>query len=369
MLCYARLIPASAIIGLIALCGIELAAQEPKIDHRRLDVYVNKDGQQQPIQSPADWEKRRTQVVAGFEAAMGKLPSREKLVDLDVTIKESVAETNYTRHTIDFASAAEDADRIPAYLYVPVNLADGEKRPGVVALHPTHAIGKDVVDGRSERPNRGYAKELANAGYVVIAPDYPSFGQYAGYDFAGDRYKSGTLKAVWNHMRCVDVLRQRSDVDGENIGAMGHSLGGHNAIFLGVMDQRVKAVVSSCGWTPFHDYKQGNITGWTSDRYMPALRTEFGLDPDRVPFDFPELIAALAPRAFFSNSPLGDANFDYRGVEKTAPAARRIYELYKSPDKLRFAYPDAKHDFPRVTRQESFRFLAKWLTEQHHSRP
>jgi len=359
MTCYERLIPALLTIGVIALHPLTLDAQE--VDHRYLDSYLDEAGKPQPIKTAADWEKRRAQVIAGFEQAMGKMPSRDSLPDLDITIKESVEEEAYVRHLIDFVSAEQDSDRIPAYLYVPTGMAEGEKRPAIVALHPTHKIGKDVVDGRSQRPNRGYAKELAELGYIVIAPDYLSFGEYSDYDFEADRYKSGTLKAVWNHMRCVDLLEARDDVDSDNIGAIGHSLGGHNAIFLGVMDERVKAVVTSCGWTPFRDYKEGNITGWTSNRYMPALRDEYELDPDRVPFDFPELVAAIAPRAFFSNSPLWDANFDYRGVEKAAPVARRIFELYEVPDKMRIAYPDAEHDFPQAVREESYRFLGKWL--------
>ncbi len=109
------------------------------------------------------------------------------------------------------------------------------------------------------------------------------------------------------------------------------------------------------------NYYGGKIAGWTSDRYMPALRDEFELDPDRVPFDFPELIAALAPRPFFSNSPLWDSNFDYRGVEKAVVASRPIYELYGRPHHLRVTYPDAEHDFPPPVREEAYRFLDRHL--------
>jgi acetyl esterase/lipase len=170
------------------------------------------------------------------------------------------------------------------------------------------------------------------------------------------------MKAIWNHMRCVDLLVSIPGVDPERIGTIGHSLGGHNAIFLGVFDDRVKAVVSSCGWTPFHDYKEGDITGWTSDRYFPSLRDRYELNPDLAPFDFYGLVAALAPRAFFSNSPLHDSNFDYRGVEKAAPIARRVYELHGVPDNLRIAYPNAEHDFPPLVREESFEFLQSHLS-------
>lgn len=327
--------------------------------HQQLDVFLDKNGAGQPLKTRENWEIRRQQIFAGFEEANGPFPSRENLPPLAIKVAEAVKTEKYTRQTITFVS--ESGDRAPAYLYVPYGIKPGEKRAGIVALHPTHKIGKGVVDGQSERPNRAYAKELAERGYVVIAPDYMSFGDYADYDFANDRYKTGTMKGIWNHLRCVDVLVARDDVDAERIGNIGHSLGGHNAIFHGFYDERVKVVVTSCGWTPFHDYYGGKIKGWTSDRYMPSLRDEYDLDPGKVPFDFYELIAALAPRAFFSNSPLGDGNFDYRGVEKAAPKIRRIYELFDAPDKMRIAYPEASHDFPPAVREESYRFLDKWL--------
>jgi dienelactone hydrolase len=328
-------------------------------DHQRLDYFLDASGKEQEVKTTADWEKRRAQILLGFQKATGPLPDRKELPALDIQIKAEEQREKHVRQTIDFVS--EKGDRTPCYLYIPKGIKAGERRPAIVALHPTHKIGKDVVDGLSQRPNRGYANELADRGYVVIAPDYLSFGEYADYDFATDRYISGTMKGIWNHMRCVDLLQARPDVDGERIGAIGHSLGGHNAIFLGVMDPRVKVVVSSCGWTPFHDYYGGKIKGWTSERYMPGLESVYGLDADRVPFDFYELVAALAPRAFFSNSPLHDSNFDYRGIEKAAPKIRQIYNRYGVPDHMRIAYPDSEHDFPNEVRHASFRFLDQFL--------
>ena len=63
---------------------------------------------------------------------------------------------------------------------------------------------------------RAYGRELAKRGYVVLAPDYPSFGDYP-YDFSADAYASGTMKGIFNHMRCVDYLQSLPEVDGERI--------------------------------------------------------------------------------------------------------------------------------------------------------
>ncbi|MEW4526896.1 alpha/beta fold hydrolase [Maioricimonas sp. JC845] len=345
------------VLCLALFAGSRLPAAEPtgEVPHQRLLFYTDDAGNEQPVRTKADWEIRRRQILQGMQEATGPLPSRDNLTSLDIEVLETVPGDGYERQTIRFTP--EQGDRLTAYLYIPKGASADDPRPGIVALHPTHRIGKGVVDGQSERPNRAYGKELAERGYVVIAPDYISFGDSADYDFENDRYRTGTMKGIWNHMRCVDLLLERDDVMGEKIGTIGHSLGGHNAIFLGVFDQRVKAIVSSCGWTPFHDYYGGKIAGWTSDRYMPSLKTDYDLDPDRVPFDFYELVAALAPRPFFSNSPLYDSNFDYRGVEKAAPKARRVYELYDAANNLRVAYPNAQHDFPPAVRFESYEFL------------
>lgn len=360
--------PRSAtILACLALAAVSGRAQEAfpqsRPDHHDLTWFRDEAGGKQPIQTPADWEKRRAEIVKSFEIPCGPLPSRESLPDLDIQTSETIETDQYTRHAITFQS--EPGDRTPAYLYVPKGIAPGERRAGIVALHPTGPLGKGITDGQGPRPNRAYAKELAERGHVVIAPDYPSFGDIASYDFAKDRYQSGTMKGIWNHLRCVDVLVARADVDPEKIASIGHSLGGHNAIFHAVFDTRVKVVVSSCGWTPMHDYYGGKLDGWTSDRYVPAIRTDFGLDPDRVPFDYYGLIAALAPRAFFSNSPLRDSNFDYRGVEKAAPRVRRIYELLGVPDELRIAYPDSDHDFVPEVREEAYRFIESRFATGH----
>ncbi len=362
MRCCAKTRP--LLLAVLTLAGL-VRGQEPAppryADHSRLLVYLDENGTEQPVRSRGDWQRRRRHILLGMQEAMGKLPDRSDLVALDVRQTERFEGDGYSRVTISLA--AEQGDRIPAYLYVPAPRTAGRRYPAMLALHPTSPLGKGVPAGLSTRPNRAYALELARRGYVVLAPDYPSFGDYA-YDFAADRYVSGTMKGIANHMRCVDLLVARDDVDPERIGVIGHSLGGHNAMFAGVFDSRLKVVVSSCGWTPFHDYYGGKIAGWTSPRYMPRLKEAYDLDPDRVPFDFHEVVGALAPRAFFSCSPTGDHNFDVAGVRKGIAEARRIYDLFTAEQNLQVRYPDCGHDFPAAVRFEAYAFIDKVL---HHT--
>lgn len=358
MKCLSAVLLCTALYHVSAVCGQEVSPQY--VDHSRVMVYRDGQNQENPVKTKADWALRRKHILAGMERAMGPLPSRANLPALDPKLSDETPGDGFTRYTITFTSSTEDGDRIPAYLYLPSNRRAAERRAAILALHPTGAPGKGIVDGQG-KANRGYARELAQRGYVVIAPDYPSFGDLAKYDFHADRYVSGTMKGIFNHMRCVDLLQSRDDVDPNRIGVIGHSLGGHNSMFVGVFDERLKVMVSSCGWCPFHDYYGGKIAGWTSDRYMPRLRDDYGLDPNRVPFDFYEIVAALAPRAFFSVSPLRDSNFDVNGVKKAIPAAKPVYELLSAGEKLQVRYPDCEHDFPDDMRREAYEFMDRVL--------
>jgi putative membrane-bound dehydrogenase-like protein len=327
------------------------------VDHARLLVYHDGQNREHPVRSREDWFRRRRHIVEGMERAMGPLPDRSQFPPLDVRIGEKLEADGYTRLTISYV--ADEGDRVPAYLYLPARRPRDERRPAMLALHPTGPAGKGIVDDQGPRPNRGYAKELAQRGYVVLAPDYPSFGDYKQYDFNADRYVSGTMKGIVNHLRAVDLLQAREEVDPQRIGVIGHSLGGHNAMFAAVFDERLKVVISSCGWTPFHDYYDGKIAGWTGPVYMPRLKDVYNLDPDKVPFDFYEVVAALAPRAFFSVSPERDSNFAVAGVRRAEPAAREVFKLLGVAENLQVRYPDCEHDFPDDMREAAYAFADK----------
>ena len=307
--------------------------------------------------APAGAREPRS-VQAAVEQVMGPLPSREDLPPLAVeTLEETVLGGGLVRRKVRYAT--ETADTVSAWLFLPPEAAQG-RRPAVLCLHQTTAIGKDEPAGLGGLPNLHSALELARRGFVTLAPDYPSFGEHA-YDFSSRTWQSGSLKAVWDNMRGVDLLADLSQVDPDRIGCIGHSLGGHNAIFTAVFDDRLKAIVSSCGFTPFSHYKKGDLTGWTSPRYMPRIASEFGRDSARMPFDFPELIAALAPRGLFVNAPLHDGNFDCTGVKEAIAAAKPAYEAKGAADRLVAVHPDCGHDFPVAQREEAYAFLAAHL--------
>jgi acetyl esterase/lipase len=304
----------------------------------------------------ADAARRRAQTLAHMQQVMGPLPTDAAKVPLDVQYTEEVRTPHFVRKKLTYAVAK--GDRVPAYLLIPLK-RDG-KLPAVLCLHQTVAIGSAEPAGLGQRENLRYAVHLAERGYVTLAPDYPSFGTYR-YDFKKSEFQSGSMKAIWNNLRAIDLLQSLPEVDPNRIGCIGHSLGGHNSIFTAAFDPRIKAVVSNCGFTSFPKYYRGNLKGWTSDRYMPLLASKYGSDPKKVPFDFPEVVAALAPRAFLAVAPLHDDNFEVSGVKDCIAAARPVYEALGAKDRLDAYYPDCGHDFPPESRRRAYAWLDRWL--------
>ncbi len=287
---------------------------------------------------------------------MGPLPGKEKRCPLDMRTEEEADCGSYVRRLISYAS--EPGARVRAYLLIPKKLlAQPHRAPAILGLHQTHPMGQKVVVGLGNSTNDEYGVELARRGFVVLAPPYPLLADYHP-DLKSLGYQSGTMKAIWDNIRGLDLLESLPFVSTNGFGAIGHSLGGHNSIFTAVFDERIRVVVSSCGFDSFLDYKDGQIKGWTSERYMPRL-LDYPLA--EIPFDFHELIAALAPRPCLISAPLGDTNFKWRSVDGIAAAAAPVYALYGRPANLRIEHPDCPHSFPPEMREAAYRLFEENL--------
>jgi predicted dienelactone hydrolase len=336
-------------------------AQPPTYpDHSRLMVIRDGDGRETPITTPEQWAIRRQHILANMERTMGPVPKNLMLLPFDAKVLENTEFTTFTRTKLTIA--IEENDRLPMYLFVPKKRTG--KLPAMVCLHPTHQqLGKGVPAGLGPKSDRHYAVHLAERGYITIAPDYPNMGEYK-INVYERGYQSATMKAIVNHRRVIDYLQSLDTVDGARIGAIGHSLGGHNSIFLGVFDDRVKVVVSNCGFNSFAKYMNGNLTGWSHAGYMPLIKSKYDVNPQKMPWDFTEAIAALAPRAFLASAPVDDANFEVSGVKDCITAAEPVNQLLKSRPKLQANYPKCGHDFPDDVRDVAFAFIDEHLNRK-----
>ena len=113
--------------------------------------------------------------------------------------------------------------------------------PAILAMHQMNDYGKDEVAGLYGCKDYAYGHELA-AGYVVLAPDYLTFGERvfpASSNLTPCPFMRNTRPGPWwakiSRIRCpIDVLcLSISWIKQERIG---HSHGGSNAMFAMAMD-------------------------------------------------------------------------------------------------------------------------------------
>ena len=157
---------------------------------------------------------------------------------------------------------------------------------------------------------------LCRRGYAGIAPEHfvsghriPEAGPYETAAFYKKHPQwTAVGKFTYEHAIAVDVLQSLEFVDGDRIGAMGHSLGGHGTFFLAAYDERIRAAACNCGASFFRHNPR--VTAWSRDRwyvYFKPIRSGL-LQQTMPPIDFHEIIALIAPRAFLDLSGLNDGH-------------------------------------------------------------
>jgi pimeloyl-ACP methyl ester carboxylesterase len=187
---------------------------------------------------------------------------------------------------------------------------------------------------------------LTRAGYAVFAYDQAGFGSRIGEagPFAR-RYPhwSQMGRMVEDVRGAIDALQKDSLVEAKRVYVFGYSVGGAAGLYAAALDDRVKGVVSIAGFTPMRTDVAGKGTGgiarYSVDRpLMPRLGFFIG-NESRVPFDFDEVIAAIAPRPVLVIEPELDRDATPADVHDAVERARAIYALYGAADRLGLAEP------------------------------
>jgi len=174
-----------------------------------------------PAKDAQDWQRRRAQILANMQSVMGALPAPDRRVPLDVQVVQTETLSKLTRKKITYAATKDY--RVPAYLLIPHGLKG--RAPAMLCLHGTSGPKGRTAGIGADYPR--YTLELAERGYVTIAPDYTLLGENQ-IDPTTVGFESGTMMGIWSHMRAVDLLQSLPEVDPERIGCVGVSLGGHN---------------------------------------------------------------------------------------------------------------------------------------------
>jgi dienelactone hydrolase len=321
------------------------------------------------VENASGWLAKRSGIQRLWLDVIGGVPERAP-VAWRVLGKEK--ERDHTRLHLEYNTCY--GDKVPSYLLVPDDTVRGAdkdgRRPAVLALHPTHESGKANVSLPSGRENRRYGLELVSRGYIVLAPDaltageriYEGLKSFHSKPFYERHPEWSTVgKNIVDHMHGVDLLCSLESVDPGRIGVIGHSFGGYNAYFLAGLDDRIRAVVSSCGFSPF--YGDHRPTHWgVRDWYTHLPRVTDYLSRYEVPFEFHEIAALAAPVPSFHYYGQSDAIFPHwKAIGECMAELRALYRFLGADDRFQAVMTVKEHDFPLEIRSMAYAFLDQWL--------
>ncbi len=305
----------------------------------------------QAIDSLVQWKSRREVIRSRWMEFLGPMPDPRPEVKLEI-VKTEVMPT-IVRQLIRYEG--EPGIFVEGYLLMPNSVAgDTQKRPAILAMHPTTNATIDDIAGISGQDTKQFGLLLAQRGFIVFCPrcflwqDADSLNDAVAMHRAKHPNTTGMAKMLYDAMRGVDVLASLPQTDVNRIGAIGHSLGAKEALYLAAFDERIKVAVASEGGLGFRS------TNWNASWYLGEA-----INDSALPLNHHQLLGLIAPRPFLvlggeSGPGAADGDRSWPLIEAALPAWR----LYGEPCRLGLL----NHHQGHSVSPESFERMAEWLT-------
>ena len=302
-----------------------------------------------PVRDLAGWSKRREAIRAAWLLFLGPMPAAPANNQIEVVKSESLAEG--TRQLIRYE--CELGLFVEAYLLRPDSAKFPGLRPGIVALHPTTASTFDETAGVSGQESRQLGLLLLRRGFVVICPRCFLWQDAETLPLAVEKFRArrpdtlGMHKMLYDAKRATDILVAQPNVDAQRIGAVGHSLGAKEVLYLAAFDDRIKAAVASEGGLALKS------TNWDAPWYLGPKIRDASFERNHH-----ELLALIAPRAFLilggeSGSGAADGERSWPLIEAALP----VYRLHSESPRLGLLNHRQGHSIP----DEAGAKLIEWL--------
>ena len=308
------------------------------------------------IQTPEQVKQRQAQIKTKLLELIGGLPDYKGPLHARVT--GVLNADGYVIERVLFQSLP--GYYVTANVYRPIN----KGRYPAVLLQSGH-----TQEGKPEP--QVAAANLALQGYVAMTFDpvgqgereqtyLPMLGRALSGGSVNEHLAMGAQNIWMNQSvvryfvhdarRAIDYLISRADVDANAIGAAGCSGAGALTTYTATLDDRVKAAAPACFLMTY----RALFSGPTTDSEMsPPMFIASGLDQA-------DMYIMSAPKPWL----LMATEEDYFPPKTARPVyeeARRFFEILKAPDRLRFHVGPGPHGTPVESREEIYRWMAKWL--------
>ena len=286
---------------------------------------------------------------------------------LEPQILATAKKDGYTQQKVEITS--EPGVRLPLYVLTPES--GQAPYPTVIALHG-HGSGVQEVIGEPQseqiaehmrRCNHDYGRQLAQQGFLVLAPEQRAFGERREMeDVAQAPGQSSCRQAsmnammlgrtmigmrVWDVMRIIDYARQTGLAKAETLACVGLSGGGTVTTFATAMDPRITAAVISgyfCTW-------QWSIMAMRhcEDNYVPGILQHA---------EMADVGALIAPRPLLIEAGTEDPIFPLPGVHDAYDKLAQVYAMLGESERLALDVFEGEHQWHGTVAVD---WLRRWL--------
>jgi hypothetical protein len=273
-----------------------------------------------PIISKDQWLRRRAELKEEWLKFLGPMPAERKEAPKIEIIEEDRPE-GLIRQRIRYE--VEPGISTEAYLLKPLKVSG--RAPGIVAFHSTVKESIRQPAGLTDEPEKAFGIQFARKGYVVLCPRnylWPDNTRLAAAEEAERFLKrhpktKGMGKMLHDGLVAVDVLASLAEVDADRLGAVGHSLGAKEVLYIAAFDERIKVSVSSEGGIGT------KFSNWDAAWYLGEA-----IGKGNFKLEHHELLGLIAPRPFLLVG--GESADGDRGWPFIAEALT-VYELFGRP--------------------------------------
>jgi dienelactone hydrolase len=221
-----------------------------------------------------------------------------------------------------------------------------DKLPVVIWLHEyCYAMGMarsgDIIS------------RFAEAGFAVYAADQVGFGtrlvDEARLFYNRFPHWSKMGRMVADVRWTVDALSELQFIDRNRIYVAGYSLGATVGLYAAAMDERIAGLISVCGFSPMRSNTAGKTAeGIFEYSHLHGLIPRLGFfvkNESRIPYDFHEILAAIAPRPLLVVAPAWDQYASLSDIRQCMTEVGKVYDLYKGMKKPELYTPEDYNRF------------------------
>ncbi len=319
-----------------------------------------------------EWAPWRAALLSKLEQLLGGFPIER--APLDPILLERGETAGYTWEKVAFRS--EPDVQVPCYVLIP----RGVKPPyrPVIALHghgtggAAHLLGRVVADETRaaeeehiRRHNYDYARQLAERGFLVVAPEQRGFGErmevwpnmIEGEPMWRKSCRAVALNAflvgktaiglrVWDVMRTVDYILTRPEPMTARLGCLGFSSGGMTALFASALEPRITVAVVS-----------GYLNSFRAS-IMPINHCYCNYVPNILQYaEMSDIAGLIAPRPLLVESGTQDENLPIAAATAAFAELRRVYDLLGVPERTEHDVFEGGH---RFSGRRAFDWLGRW---------